>query len=144
MDRIDTANQYFDNGFNCAQSVAAAFQDKLSLSEEELLKAACPFGSGMGRLQQVCGAVSGAFLVIGLLYGKASKEDNDAREKTYALIRQFHESFTQIHKTTYCCDLIGCNLQTEEGQSHYRQNNLAEHVCRVCVQDSVRILEKLA
>ena len=75
------AINYFRNGFNCAQSVLASYKDKININEDDLLKISCAFGAGMGRMQETCGAVSGAYMVLGLKYGKYKKDDNETREK---------------------------------------------------------------
>ena len=137
------AMNYFKNGFNCAQSVLASCKDELNMNEEDLLKISCGFGAGMGRMQDTCGAVSGAYMVIGLKYGKCHKDDNKAREKTYRLVREFDSEFKKVHKTTNCKELLGCNLLTEEGNKYFNDNNLLEKVCIKCIESSVKILNTL-
>ena len=134
---------YFRNGFNCAQSVLASYKDELSINEDDLLKISCGFGGGMARMQNTCGAVSGAYMVIGSKYGKCNKDDNEAREKTYSLVREFDLEFRKVHKTSNCMELIGCNLLTEEGKKYFKDNNLLEKVCMKCIESSVKILNTL-
>ncbi|OGI05801.1 MAG: hypothetical protein A2Y40_01500 [Candidatus Margulisbacteria bacterium GWF2_35_9] len=138
-----TAANYYMNGFNCAQAVLVAYKEELSIPEKELLKISCGFGAGMGRLQNTCGAVSGAYMVIGLKFGKDSKEDNDAREKTYGLVREFDLEFKRKHISSNCKELLNCDLLSEDGQKYFKENNLSETICRKCVVDSVSILNKL-
>ena len=83
MSKIDTAVSGFKEGFNCAQSVLSAFSEELGLTRETALKIACPFGGGMARQAETCGAVTGAFMVIGLKYGQASKADKASKNRTY-------------------------------------------------------------
>jgi len=137
------AINYFENGFNCAQSVLASYKDGVNISEDDLLKISCGFGAGMGRMQDVCGAVSGAYMVIGLKYGKYNKDDIDAQEKTYRLVRKYNSEFKKINKTTNCKELLGCDLLTQEGQKYYIDNDLKEKVCIKCIESSVKILNKL-
>jgi C_GCAxxG_C_C family probable redox protein len=137
------AINYFKNGFNCAQSVLASYKDELSMNEKNLLKISCGFGGGMARMQETCGAVSGAYMVIGLKYGKYNKDDNESREKTYRLVREFNSEFKKIFKTTECKELLGCSLLTEEGKKYFKDNNLLEKVCVKCVESSVKILNIL-
>jgi C_GCAxxG_C_C family probable redox protein len=143
MNKENIATDYFKNGFNCAQSVLIAFKDEFNISEKDLLKISCGFGGGMGGLQKTCGAVSGANMVIGLKYGKCNKEDNEAKDKTYGLVRDFDTEFKKIYKTSQCKDLLGCDLSTEEGKNYFNDNNLKEKVCMKCVEDSVKILNKM-
>ena len=79
---------YFKQGYNCAQSVLAAFSDKLVISFERAVKVASSFGAGMGRLREVCGAVSGMFMVVGLLYGYDDPANKEAKAAHYKLIQE--------------------------------------------------------
>lgn len=137
------AINYFRNGFNCAQSVLISYKDKMNINEDDLLKISCGFGGGMGRLQNTCGTVIGACMIIGLKYGKYKKEDNEAREKTYRLVREFDAEFKKINKTTNCRELLGCDLLTEEGKKYLKDNNLTEKVCIKCIKCSIKILNRL-
>ena len=143
MDHEMIATNYFRNGFNCAQSVLASYKDEVNIKEDDLLKISCGFGAGMARIQDTCGAVSGAYMVIGLKYGKYNKDDNEAREKTYRLVREFDSEFKKINKTTNCKELLGCNLLTEEGKKYFNDNNLIEKICIKCVECSLKILNIL-
>lgn len=143
MSRVKQASFLFKKGFNCAQSVLSSFKDFTDISDESLLKISSGLGAGMGRLQQTCGAVTGAYLVAGLLYGYIKPEDKPSKENTYEIIRQFDEKFRQIHGTTSCRELLGCDINTEEGMKYFKDNNLSSEVCNKCVKDSVKILNEI-
>ncbi len=143
MKRSEKAVEYFSGGFNCAQSVLAAFKDVIDVPEEELLKLSGGFGAGMGRLQNTCGAVTGAFMVIGSRYGKYKADDSEAAEKTYGLVHEFSREFEKIHGTIICRELLGCDLISEEGKKYFSGNNLKEKVCSRCVSDAAEIVEKM-
>ena len=81
MKRSEKALEYYSNGFNCAQSVIISFADILDFDEEAAIRMASGFGGGMGQMQQTCGAVTGAFMVIGYLRGKYKDGDEQANEK---------------------------------------------------------------
>jgi len=81
--KADTATEKFLSGYNCAQSVLYAFREEGDLSEETALKIACGLGAGMARKQEVCGAVTGGILVLGMRYGRGSKDDRSTQERTY-------------------------------------------------------------
>lgn len=132
----------FENKYNCAQSVLTAFGPQFELEPEITLKIACGFGAGMGRLQETCGAVTGAFMVIGLKNGQESKEDTEAKEKTYELVKEFSSRFKQIHGSLNCKDIINCDINTPEGNQYYEENNLHQK-CKSCVEDSVTILNSI-
>jgi len=114
----------------------------LGMEKEEALKTACGFGSGMAGLQQTCGAVTGAFMVIGLKYGKAQKEEDVKKQQTYTLVKQFAAEFTKLHGSLNCSELLGCNLGTPEGMAFAKEKNLFATKCRQCIKDAAAILEK--
>ncbi len=134
MERSEQAAAKFVSGFNCAQSVLFSFCDDLSLDKDEALKIACGFGGGMGRKEEVCGAVSGGIMVIGAKYGRGENDERKATEITYAKIRELMNQFAQRHGTYICRELLnGCELTTEEGQKTYLANEYFHKVCKQCV-----------
>ena len=133
----------FHNGFNCAQSVLSAFANELNMGEEQLLKIACGFGAGMGRNEEVCGAVSGGIMVIGLKYGKSVCEDNGAMDKTYQLTRSLMKRMREKHGTYLCKVLLnGCDLKTEQGQKEFREKDMKTNICIPCIRSAIDFLEK--
>jgi C_GCAxxG_C_C family probable redox protein len=144
MERSEQAAAKFVSGFNCAQSVLFSFCDDLSLDKDEALKIACGFGGGMGRKEEVCGAVSGGIMVIGAKYGRGENDERKATEITYAKIRELMNQFAQRHGTYICRELLnGCELTTEEGQKTYLANEYFHKVCKPCVKSVVEILETI-
>ena len=141
-ERSEKAIAYFED-FNCSQSVIAACGPELGLDAETALRVAGMFGSGMGRLGNVCGAVSGAFMVIGLQYSKIQDGENERRDLGYALVRQFAEEFTTRNGSIVCKELLGCDLSTPEGLTKARENGLFSDVCPKFVRDAVEILERM-
>ncbi|MDX1798976.1 MAG: C-GCAxxG-C-C family protein, partial [Candidatus Lokiarchaeia archaeon] len=133
----------FRDDFNCAQSVLSTFSSQLGLSLDTALKLASGFGGGMGRLGNTCGAVTGAFMVIGLKYGMGINRNIEAKEKTYQLIREFSEKFQEIHGSLICKQLLGCDLNTPDGKDYFNQNNLFEKKCLQYVKNAVEILEEI-
>jgi C_GCAxxG_C_C family probable redox protein len=144
MDRVEQAVLKFAGGYNCAQSVLFSFCDDLTLDKDKALKLACGFGAGMGRKKEVCGAVSGGIMVIGAKYGRGENNDRKATEITYVKIRELMEQFSQKHGTYICRKLLNdCELTTEEGQKHFKENGLSNKTCKPCVQSVVEILESI-
>jgi C_GCAxxG_C_C family probable redox protein len=142
MDRSDKAVAKFAEGYNCAQSVLFSFCDDLNLDKNKALKMACGFGAGMGRKEEVCGAVSGGIMVIGAKYGRGENEDRKITDNTYKKIRELMDQFSQRHGTYICRKLLnGCELTTEEGQKIFKENNYFNKVCKPCVQSVVEIVE---
>jgi C_GCAxxG_C_C family probable redox protein len=143
MSRSKTAVKKFKDGFNCAQSVLYSFTDKLEISADLALKLGTGFGAGMGRKQEVCGAVTGAILVLNLLYGRGEKENRQAQETNYAKVREFCEQFEKKHETVICSKLLdGCDLTTDAGQKQFSSQKMINQ-CYEYVDDAVRILEQI-
>lgn len=143
-DKSEVAANKFSSGYNCAQSVLYSFCDYLQLDKNLALKLACGFGAGMGRNQEVCGAVSGGILVIGIKHGRGINEDRQVTENTYKLTQELMNRFEQEHGSCVCRQLLDeCNLLTEEGQKRFRENDYFNKICIKCVQSVVKILEKI-
>ena len=142
--REQIAQEMFSRGYNCAQSVFYAFCDAVSISRETALKTACGFGAGMARHGEVCGAVSGGILVLGARYGRGQNNGPEAKERTYAKVRQLMDRFGQKRGTCLCRELLGgCDLATEAGQKHFVENDLINKACRPCIKSVVAILEDI-
>jgi C_GCAxxG_C_C family probable redox protein len=139
----DKAICSFRSGLNCAQSVLTAYSDDLSFDNNLALGIACGFGGGMGRLQETCGAVTGSFMVLGIINSKKYTNNNERKEGTYFMVQKFSEEFKAIHGSTDCKSLLNCNLRTEEGHRYAKENNLFGTICEKCISDSIRIVEEL-
>ncbi len=100
------AEEFFKKGYNCSQSVVAAFTQELGISEEMALRLSCGFGGGVGRLREVCGAFSGLTIVISMLY--ANPADPDDKSKIYAIIQHLAEEFKKESGGSIICkELLG-------------------------------------
>ncbi len=108
MTRKEMAMENFMKGYNCAQSVALAFSDLLEPMDRELLsRMSSSFGGGMGRLREVCGSVSGMFLIFGALYGYAGPETGASKAEHYAHIQELARRFEQMNGSIVCRELLG-------------------------------------
>ena len=96
MNKADKAESLFRTGYNCSQSVYAAFAEELGITVEEAAKKASPFGAGFGKLREVCGAVTGMVMVIGDLYGYDDPKDAAGKKKLYALVQKLCGAFGKI------------------------------------------------
>jgi C_GCAxxG_C_C family probable redox protein len=110
MNNIDHAVSCFKEGFNCAQALLSTYGSQFGLDQEMALKAAGAFGGGMGRMGETCGAVTGAFMIIGLRHGKIKSEDEQTKEKAYSLVREFVEKFKSRNGSVLCRELLGCDI----------------------------------
>ena len=136
--KVSEAVACFNDGFNCSQAIFSTYCEDFGLDKKTALKIACGFGAGMGRLQETCGAVTGAYLLIGLKYGKCIKADEPAKEKTYALVREFTKLFEERNKTTNCRELLGVDLITGDKQM---ASERVKAICPKMVQDAAEIIE---
>jgi len=142
--RTDVATTRFLSGYNCAQAVLDAFRDEAALDADLALKIATGLGAGMGRKQEVCGAVTGGILVLGLRHGRGSTGDRSATEQTYLRTRELMDRFTAQHGSCLCRELLqGYDLSTDEGLRRAKADDMLNRVCRPCVQTVVEILEKM-
>ena len=137
---VEEAVNSFKEGFSCSQAIFLAFGKQYGIDEKTAKMIARSFGGGMGRTCQTCGAVTGAYMVLGFI----NNGDNEklAKDKTYALVQAFSRRFHEIHGNVNCQQLLGCDLGTTEGQDYFRNNNLNQR-CTGFVKDSALILEEL-
>ncbi len=133
------ASGQFARGFNCAQSVLSAFADRAGLSTEHALRVAGPFGGGIARSGEMCGALSGALMALGLLYGEDRPE---AKEHIYTIAREFSEQFRRRHGSILCRDLLHHDISTPEGLQAAREQNAFATVCPFVVEVTARALDQ--
>jgi len=139
----NNAAEYFKSGFNCAQSVLATYANRFNIDEEVSRRISCGFGGGMGKLQETCGAVTGAIMVIGLCNCEKFEDNDDRKSHTYSMVREFDTMFKEIYGTTNCKSIIKTDINTEEGYKFAVDNKLFDRVCAKCVTDTVNILEDI-
>jgi len=144
MKKSEKAKALFGNGFNCAQSVFAAFSPESGIPEEESLRIATPFGGGLGRQQLVCGAVTGALMALGAEKGKGTHDPETKKQEVYLLTRKFCEEFVKRHRSLNCRDLLnGLSMLDQEENRRIKELGLSETRCRRYVEEATEILEEL-
>jgi C_GCAxxG_C_C family probable redox protein len=143
MNRADRAVTTFQEGFSCSQAILSAFAEGTTLDRDTALKVAAGFGGGMGRMAQTCGAVTGAYLVIGLKHGATRAGDRAARDRTYELVREFTRRFKACHGSVVCKDLLGCDISTPDGFKRAQDGGLISTICTKLVRDAAEILEAM-
>jgi len=142
--RVENAVARFLSGSNCAQAILHAFRDDGKLSEDLALKIATGFGGGMGRKQEVCGAVTGGILVLGLRHGRGTAEGVEAAERTYAATAELMDRFAARHGSCLCRKLLeGYDISTEAGRLQARSDDVRNTICKHCIQTVAEILEDM-
>jgi len=105
-DHADRACELFAGGLNCAQAVFTAFSDVTGIDEETSKKLSSSFGGGMGRMREVCGACSGMFMAVGMLFGEGTEKDDKLKAAHYKRIQDLAEQFKAEHGTIICRELL--------------------------------------
>lgn len=137
MSAVEQAVARFQEGFNCAESVVSTYAPPLGLDRETALKVAGGFGGGMAHMGGTCGAVTGAFMVLGLKHGRTRPDDQASKEETYRLVNEFATRFRARHGSIVCRELLGFDIATREGVAEARRR------CPRFIQSSGEILEEL-
>jgi C_GCAxxG_C_C family probable redox protein len=141
--RVEEVAKTHGEGFSCAQALLAVYGPELGVDRETALKIAGGFGGGMGRMAGTCGAVTGAFMVIGLVHSMTKKGDLQQKERSYEYIRTFADKFKERNKTLVCRELMGVDVSTPEGFAEAKKKNIARTVCPKYVRDAAEILEEM-
>ena len=142
MDRGLKAAQLFESGYNCAQSVAVAFADVIGMTEKQAARTVSAFGGGMGRLREVCGAVSGMFFVTSLLYGYDDASDNNAKMELYALVQDLAGQFREMGAGSIVCREILKNPPSDPKPAERTQEYYRLRPCARLCYNAAHILEK--
>ena len=137
INSIQAAQNLHERGFNCSQAIFAAFAPQYSISDELAMKLASPFGGGMARQGEVCGALVGALMVLGLQYGNFAPEGKD---QTYQIAQSFIDQFRESHGAIRCRELIGYDLSTPEGLQAAREHNVFSTICPHLITATARAL----
>ncbi|HLP17247.1 MAG TPA: C-GCAxxG-C-C family protein [Bacteroidota bacterium] len=141
--RQEQAIATFQSGANCAQSVVTTYAQALGFDAGLAENLALGFGGGMGRLQNTCGAVTGAFMVLGIYNADKYDELKERKQKTAEMVQAFNARFTEMHGSTQCRTLLGVDLMTEEGREQLHTGGLHVTVCEQCIAHAVDILDEM-
>lgn len=144
MDRCANAYQYHRDGYNCAQSVVAAFLDRLDLSKEQAMAMAGGFGGGVGGSHaEMCGAVSGAVLVLSLLTPHTEADDREGKKQVYAIAKEFHQRYAEAFGgLTRCGELLKARPAVNEKTQAAARLGITAH-CDVMIVTAVEIVEAM-
>jgi C_GCAxxG_C_C family probable redox protein len=143
MKKHEEAESCFRSGFTCSAAVFSTFSGELGLDAVTAKKLACGFGGGISHTGNICGAVSGAILAIGLKYGKSRAGDDAATEKTRDTVRKFLQEFQERNGSINCTELLGFDLSNADELSQARETGLFKTKCPALVRDAAEILETI-
>lgn len=135
MEHINEAVKLFEDGYRCSQAVFAAFSEEFNLPQEQALKIGACFGSGM-RKAEVCGACTGALMVLGLKFGEDKNKSDEACVK-------FLDLFSDENGSYICRDLLNCDISTKEGVEYAIENNLFKELCPKMVESAAKITKEI-
>lgn len=137
------AIELFKQGYNCSQSLVAAFYEDCGMDLETALKISSSFGGGMGRLREVCGAVSGMFMVAGIIYGYSDPKDILSKTEHYKRIQELAEQFKEKNCSLICRDLLGLSTQSESYIPEKRTDEYyKKRPCAEIVGDAAEIIDE--
>lgn len=140
-EKAQLAKQNFEEGYNCAQAVLLAFCEETGLSREQAALLASTFGGGMGRMREVCGAVSAMFMVEGLVRGYSDPKAKEEKSAVYARVRNLADRFREKNHSIICRDLLIDTETTPGGEPEARTKDYYERrPCGCYVEDASRIL----
>ena len=134
IERAERAKALFNEGYNCAQSVALAYADITPLDEQMVATVTASFGGGLGRLREVCGAVSGMAFVASFISPCPTATDATAKKQNYALVQEFAEKFRQQNGNIVCRSLLGLDRPKDDPtpsprtEEYYKKRPCAEYV----------------
>lgn len=142
MTRKEKAMQSFLDGYNCAQCMMLAFEDMLTIDVDTALKIASPFGGGMGRLREVCGSVSGMFMVLGFVKGYSEPGDYEGKKELYEHVQELARRYEEANGSIICRDLLGLNVKKEDAAPEKRTDEYYKtRPCAEKIGSAAEILE---
>lgn len=143
--RVEKAARLFKEGYNCAQAVFVAFSDLYGIDEETALRMSCSFGAGMGRMREVCGAVSGMFMVAGMLTGTVDAKDVQGKTNNYEVVQEMAEEFKKTSGGSIICkELLGLVKKEESAVPEKRtEEYYKKRPCVQLVEDAATIIDKI-
>jgi len=140
MTKSKKALELFASGFNCSQAVLTAFAPDFGLDEKLALMLGTQFGSG-ARNGEMCGAVSGALMVLGLKYGHFEVDNNEQKSRAYSIAVEYTKRFKELNGSIVCRDLLGYDLTKPDDVVCIREKNLFGSICPAMIKSAVEVLE---
>ncbi|MCK9180849.1 MAG: C-GCAxxG-C-C family protein [Bacteroides sp.] len=140
--RVKHAVELFEKGFNCSQSVFAAFCDRYGYTEEQGLILSASFGGGIGRMRETCGAACGLFMIASLETGSSKPGDREGKARNYKVVQELAQLFIAKNGALRCADLLGIE-KPNMGDTNPEKRTSAYYKKRPCkkiVEDAARIV----
>lgn len=142
--RVKQAVATFESGYTCAQSVFSTYADLFGMDRETALKLASPMGGGIGRMREVCGAVSAMALLAGLKEGNTDPENEEGKEKIYLLTRKLADKFKEKNNSIICRELLGIEGREESAKPSARTREYYEsRPCSRLIAEARAIIEEI-
>ena len=141
MDHSIKAAELFLQGYNCAQAVAVAFCDVTGMEESLAARLASPFGGGMGRLREVCGAVSGMLMVLGQLYGYENSDDDAHKKALYTQVQMLAKKFQEENGSIVCREILK-NPPSDPNPSSRTAEYYAQRPCAKMVMTAAKLMDE--
>lgn len=138
---MEKAENLFLEGYNCAQAVFGAFAEDVGVPFDVAMKLSSSFGGGIGRMREVCGAVSGMCMAAGLLYGYETPETGEKKAEHYRLIRELCDAFKESNDSIICRDILGKKVEVGGTPQPRTAEYYASRPCLKCVHDAAEILD---
>ena len=133
------AEEYFLEGYACSQAVVMAYADEVGLDMETAKKVSSTFGGGMGRMRKTCGALTGAFMVLGMKHGNTKPDDMETKLNSYEMVRELADIFKEKHGTNECAEL----LEKYATKEVVKDRNHHKIICNRLVKDAVTMLDEI-
>ena len=143
MNKFEIASEYMKKGYNCAQSIMKAYASEVGMKEEDAVRMASALGGGVGRNGHICGAVSGAALIIGMKFGTTDPLDFPAKEIAYNKTNELLEKFSAENKSVLCKELIPYDMKNPEELKKAREAGVFAKQCPLYVLSAAKILESI-
>lgn len=142
-ERAQRAVDYFKSGLNCAQAVFLVYAEDFGMDKETALAVSSSFGGGMGRLREVCGAVSGVFMAAGMRFGTYPAGDAAAKKRHYAIIQELAGRFEAAHGSIVCRELLGLKQKRQQPEPEKRTDEYyKKRPCPELIRDTVEIYDR--
>jgi C_GCAxxG_C_C family probable redox protein len=143
MSKAENASATFMQGYNCAQAVLSSFGEDYGLDPVMAYRVAAAFGGGMGHMGDTCGAVTGAFMVVGLKYGLTVVDGSQSHWDAFSAVREFVEEFKSRNQSIVCREILGFDVSDRARFREAMKQGIPQKICPKLVRDAAEIVEGL-